>query len=296
MRNEAPGVVAEFENVAVHYGRTSVLDGVTFSVPKGTVFAILGRNGAGKSSLLRCLLGLQKPFRGQVRLLDQNPWSAQRALMRRTGVVPEEPDAPTHLTSPELARLCASFYDAWDGAAVDGQLKRMKIPPAVPFGSLSRGQKTATMLALALGHQPELLSLDDPTLGLDAVAKRMVVDELITTLAARGITVVIATHDLNTIERFAEHVVILGQHRLLLSETTESLKSRFRRIRGPKGADFSAFQTVRVLDYPWGREAIVTDFSDERFESWRAQQEGVEALSLSLEEIFLATAGEEAES
>ena len=296
MRDQAPGVVAEFDNVAVHYGRTSVLDAVTFAVPKGSVFAILGRNGAGKSSLLRCLLGLQKPFRGHVRLLNKDPWSAQGALMRRTGVVPEEPDAPLHLTTPELVRLCGSFYEGWDGVAVTAQLKRMKISSAIPFGSLSRGQKTATMLALALGHQPELLILDDPTLGLDPIAKRTVVDELITALAARGISVIIATHDLATIERFAEHVVILGRHRLLLSETTESLKNRFRRIRGPKGADFSAFRTARVLDHPWGREAIVSDFSDERFESWRAEQEGAEALSLSLEEIFLATAGEEAES
>jgi ABC-type multidrug transport system ATPase subunit len=141
-----------------------------------------------------------------------------------------------------------------------------------------------------------LLILDDPTLGLDAVARRMVVDELIATLATRGVTVIIATHDLATIERFAEHVVILGHHRLLLSEPMESLKRRFRRIRGPKAAAFAGFQTVREVDHPWGREAIVSDFSDERFESWRSGQDGVEALSLSLEEIFLATAGEEAES
>jgi hypothetical protein len=91
-------------------------------------------------------------------------------------------------------------------------------------------------------------------------------------------------------------VVILGQHRLLVSEALESLKHRFRRIRGPKDADFSGFKTVQTVDRPWGREALVSDFTDEGFESWRADREGVEALSLSLEEIFLATAGEEAES
>jgi ABC-type multidrug transport system ATPase subunit len=128
------------------------------------------------------------------------------------------------------------------------------------------------------------------------VAKRTVVDELIATLATRGVTVIIATHDLSTIERFAEHVVILGQHRLLLNEATESLKQRYRRIRGPKGAVFAPFQVVREVDHAWGREAIVSDFSDDQFETWRLGQEGGEALSLSLEEIFLATAGEEAES
>lgn len=296
MNNQGSEAVAEFDGVAVRYGKTSVLEGVSFAVPRGSVFSILGRNGAGKSSLLRCLLGLQIPFRGRLRLLGQEPRSGQRALMRRTGVVPEEPDAPSHLTAPELTRLCGSFYEAYDQTAVAAQLKRMKIPAAVPFGSLSRGQKTATMLALALGHRPELLILDDPTLGLDAIAKRTVVDELIETLAVRGVTVIIATHDLATVERFAEHVVILGHHHLVLSEPMESLKHRFRRIRGPKGAAFAGFQAVREIDHPWGREAIVSNFSDDRFESWRSGQEGAEALSLSLEEIFLATAGEEAES
>src|SRR6185436_18038779 len=218
---------------------------------------------------------------GKLRLLEKEPRSAQIALMRRTGVVPEEPDAPSHLTAPELQALCGSFYDAWDTVSVDAQLKRMKIPATVPFGSLSRGQKTSTMLALAMGHQPELLVLDDPTLGLDAVAKRTIVDELIAALASRGVTLIIATHDLATVERFAERVVILGQHRLLLNETTESLKHRFRRIRGPKGAVFSAFKTVREVDHPWGREAIVSDFSDDAFEAWQLQQGGAEALSLS---------------
>lgn len=296
MTHTEANAVAEFHDVAVRYGHTAVLDAVSFKVPRGSVFAILGRNGAGKSSLLRCLLGLQKPYSGRLLLLSEDPWKHQTRLMRRAGVVPEEPDAPTHLALPELSNLCGSFHEKWDGPAVLGQLKRMKLPLSTPFGLLSRGQKTAAMLALALGHRPELLILDDPTLGLDAIARRTVVDELIEALSSRGISVIVATHDLATFERFAEHVVILGQHRMLLQESTESLKHRFRRIRGPKGSDFAPFDTVRVLEHPWGAEAIVTNFSDERFDAWRAPREGAEALSLSLEEIFLATAGEEAQS
>lgn len=289
-------LVAEFNDVSVRYGPTNVLEGVSFSVPRGTVFSILGRNGAGKSSLLRCLLGLQIPSRGRLSLLGQDPKAAQRPLMRRTGVVPEEPDAPPHLTGQQIIALCGSFYEDWDGMSVETQLQRMRVPTHVPFDSLSRGQRTAMMLALALGHRPELLILDDPTLGLDAVARRTVIDEVITALATRGISVIVATHDLATVERFSEHVVILGRRRLLLCEEMDSLKHRFRRLRGPGGATFEGFATVRQIDHPWGREAIVSDFSDSKFESWRAAQEGVEALSLSLEEIFLATAGEEAES
>jgi ABC-2 type transport system ATP-binding protein len=216
--------------------------------------------------------------------------------MRQTGVVPEEPDAPSQLLLPELLALCASFHQSWDGPAVEEQLRRMKIPNTTPFGSLSRGQKTATMLALAVGHKPSLLILDDPTLGLDAIARRLVVDELIEVLSSRGTSVVVATHDLGTFERFAEQVVVLGQHRVLVNESTESLKHRFRRIRGPKGSDFIPFDVARVFEHAWGSDAIVTNFSDERFEAWQALREGVEAVPVSLEEIFLAVAGEETES
>lgn len=296
MRQETSDAVAEFDNVAVRYGRASVLNEVTFAVPRGSVCAVLGRNGAGKSSLLRCLLGLQRPSGGRLSLLGQDPLRAHRVLMERTGVVPEEPDAPAHLTTRQLVTLCGSFHRVWDGPSVENQLNRMKIPATVPFGTLSRGQKTSTMLALALGHQPELLILDDPTLGLDAIAKRSVVDQLIETLAARGISVIIATHDLATIERLAEQIVILGQHRLLLSESIESLKARFRRIRSSRGGTSRVFQTVREIEHPWGLEAIVSDFSDERFEAGHLEPDGAEALPLSLEEIFLAVAGEETQS
>lgn len=287
---------ARFESVAVRYGATRVLSDVSFEAPRGSVVALLGRNGAGKSSLLRCLVGLQKPSLGQVRLLGRDPWRERSALMTRVGVVPEEPDAPPHLPWPELDRLCGSFHASWDSGAVRAQLERMKVPATVPFQKLSRGQKTATLLALALGHRPEVIVLDDPTLGLDAVAKRALVGELIDTLAARGATVVVATHDFSTFERFAEHVVILGAHRMLLSENSESVQARFRRLRGPANATFAEFSTKSVADLPWGREAIVTNYTDEAFESWRTRTGEGEAAPMSLEEIFVAIAGEEAES
>jgi ABC-2 type transport system ATP-binding protein len=216
--------------------------------------------------------------------------------MSRVGVVPEDPDAPRHLTWPELSRLCGAMYASWDGAAVEAQLDRMKVPPSLAFDRLSRGQKTATLLSLALGHRPELLVLDDPTIGLDAIVKRDIVGELIDTLAGRGVTVVVATHDFGTFERFAEHVVIVGARRMLLNEGADSLKARFRRIRGPHGADFSGFVTRGTSDRPWGREAIVENFTDDAFEGWRARHPDAEASPLSLEEIFVAVAGEEAVS
>lgn len=215
----------EIEGLSVRYGRTHVIDGLTLAVPRGSVFALLGRNGAGKSSLLRVLVGQRPAAAGRVRLLGQDPWTRRTALMARVGVVPEEPDAPPEMTAAQLSALCARLNARWDAAAVAERLRRFEVPADRPFGRLSKGQKGAVMLALALGHSPELLLLDDPTLGLDVVARDAVFREVIGDLADRGTTVFVTTHDLRAIEGVADEVAILHEGRLALTGRLEALKA-----------------------------------------------------------------------
>ena len=161
----AAGPALEMDGLSVSYGRTPVVEGLTLAVPRGSVFALLGRNGAGKSSLLRVLLGQRPPARGRVRLLGEDPWTRRTSLMARVGVVPEEPDAPPEMTALALSALCGRLHARWDAPAVAERFRRFEVPTDQAFGRLSKGQKGAVMLALALGHAPELLLLDDPTLG-----------------------------------------------------------------------------------------------------------------------------------
>ena len=213
----AAGPALEMDGLSVSYGRTHVVDGLTLAVPRGSVFALLGRNGAGKSSLLRVLLGQRPPAKGRVRLLGEDPWRHRTSLMARVGVVPEEPDAPPEMTPVQLSAFCARLHARWDSPAVAERLRRFDVPADRPFGRLSKGQKGAVMLALALGHAPELLLLDDPTLGLDVVARDAVFQEVIGDLADRGTTVFVTTHDLQSIEGIADHVAILHEGRLALA-------------------------------------------------------------------------------
>jgi ABC-2 type transport system ATP-binding protein len=227
MNAGASAVPLACEHLSIRYGRTRVIEDVSFTVPPGCVYALLGRNGAGKSSLVRCLVGQQRAASGRASLFGRDAWRDRAALMAQVGLVPEEPDAPPELSPSRLLALTGRLYARWDEGATRERLRRFAIPMETPFARLSKGQKGAVQVALALGHAPELLILDDPTLGLDVVARDQVFGEVIGELADRGATILITTHDLAAIEGIADRVGILRDGRLVLDESLEAVKERY---------------------------------------------------------------------
>jgi len=280
------------EDLTVRYGQRLALDQVSLTVPEGAVYALLGRNGAGKSSLVRCLLGEQKPSDGRALLLGRDVWRERAAILSEVGVVPEEPDAPPAMTARQLSRFCSRLYPRWDTASVEARLKRFGVPADTPFGKLSKGQKGQVLMALALAGSPRLLVLDDPTLGLDAVARKAVFEELIGDLADRGTTVFITTHDLSGVERIADRVGILREGKLVLDEEMEALKARFRRVSFPRSREaavgrLTALAPVAVASRGWEVDAVVSRYAEEHL----PVEDGPEVSSLTLEEIFIALTG-----
>jgi ABC-2 type transport system ATP-binding protein len=200
------------------------------------------------------------------------------------------------MTADDLVRFCRPLYPAWNDGVVRSLFDRLDVPRRVAFEKLSKGQKGAVMMALALAPVPDLLVLDDPTLGLDVVARRALYDEIIGTLADRGTTAFVTTHDLAGIEGIAERVGILKGGRLVVIEELELLKERFRRLRcaGTDGTfSWAPFEVVQAIERDWGRQAVVTNFSEERLSAFEAGAgvTDVEVGALDLEEIFLAVAG-----
>ena len=297
--NDAP---AAFERVTIAFGGNAVVRDLSLAVPRGSVYALLGRNGSGKTSLVRCLLGQRRPSSGTALLFGRDARRRRAAAMERVGVVPEEPDAPATMTADALSRFCRRVYPRWDAAGVAARLDRLGVPRRTPFGRLSKGEKGSLLFALALGAAPDLLVLDDPTLGLDAVARHELYADLVGELADRGTTVFLTTHDLAGIEGIADRVGVLAGGRLVLDEALETVKARFRRItytneitpsRAEYGTELDLFEAARVRVRGWGVDAVVSNFAEDRLERFRAQ-EGVAVASvapMSLEEIFLAVAG-----
>ena len=286
--------VIQTEALTVRYGKNVAVDSVNLSVQQGTVYALLGRNGAGKSSLVRCILGQQKPSAGAARLFGDDVWRKRRDLMDRVGVVPEDSDIPPEMTVAQVERFLAPMYSRWNSSAVASRLQRFQIAPAARFGNLSKGQKKQVMLALALAITPELLILDDPTLGLDVVARKVLFEEVITEMADRGISVLITTHDLAGVEAIADRVAILRGGSLVLDEEMEAVKGRFRRIRfASSPLTLTAGNLLTVRQWGNGTEAIVSNFDDLALERFRSEANVAEVVPMTLEEIFIAVAGEE---
>ncbi len=288
-------------NLGVRYGKTLALDQVSLSVEPGQVYALLGRNGSGKTSLVRCLLGHQKPTEGNLELFGQDAWACRTSLMHRVGVVSEEPDAPPLMTPRQIVRFCARLYPTWDQVGVDDRLRRFRVPLDIPSGRLSRGEKAQLSLALALGAKPDLLVLDDPTLGLDAVARREVFDEVLADLADRGTTVFITTHDLAGIEGIADRIGILQNGRLKVDAPLERLKAQYRRISWApldkvQPRDLAALAPVWRHEGPLGGTAVVAS-EGAALPSILAQAGPAEIQvdALSLEELFIALVGVETE-
>ena len=301
MNTTAEPVVVD--HLTVRYGKTTAVDDVSFSVAAGQVYALLGRNGAGKSSTISCLIGQRKAESGECRIFDMDTWKSRRHVMARVGIVPETPDIPPSASARELGRFLGRVRPIWNSEDYEDRLERVSVPHRLPSGSLSKGQRRQLALAAALATAPEVLILDDPTLGLDAVVRRTLLEELVGELADRGTTVLVTTHDLTGIEGIADRVGIMQQGKLVYDEPMEGLKERFRRLRCVFGHGISFDYVERALEtlepaavrvVGAGVDAVVGRADHETVRMFRETTgiTEVELESLGLEEIFVALCGD----
>jgi len=231
--NQAPANQLSAISVArasYSYGGKPAFSSLDLTVGVGDFFALLGRNGAGKSSLVHCLMGFLEPQQGTVELLGLNAWRDRATLMKEVALVPENPNVPPMMTAHSAARFSARLGQRgrFDHALFADLLEQGEIPPRKAFRSLSRGQKNQVTLALALAARPSVLILDDPTLGLDAVSRRRIYRALIEHQVEHQVTVFMTTHDLSAVDGLATHVGFLAKGRLIESGGVAQLKARFR--------------------------------------------------------------------
>jgi energy-coupling factor transporter ATP-binding protein EcfA2 len=159
--------VVELSHVSRRFGKKTALDDVSLSLPRGVVYGLVGANGAGKSTIIRHILGLLRAEGGTVRVFGTDPVAEPVSVLRRIGYLSEENDLPTWMRVGELVRYTRAFYPSWDDDYAEELRRAFGLDPAARIRDLSRGQKARAGLVAALAHRPELLVLDEPSSGLD---------------------------------------------------------------------------------------------------------------------------------
>ncbi len=208
------------------------VNGLDLAVPQGAVFGLIGRNGAGKSTCLRLLMGLLRPDRGSARILGHDLLNASHEVRRRVAYVSQEQQLPWRMTPAELAVLYARLYSGWDEAIIRDLLKRFDLPPHRPVTTLSGGDQRRVAVALALASRPEVLILDEPAAGLDPVSRRQLIEAMVEFLGDGGErTILFSTHILADLERVADHVGFMDRGRMLFSGALDNLLTGRRRIQ-----------------------------------------------------------------
>jgi ABC-2 type transport system ATP-binding protein len=214
------------DHVHKSFGRNHVLRGLDMALERGKVHGLLGRNGEGKTTLIRVIMGVIPADRGSVRFEGQIVRYADAAYKKNIGYIPEDPFFYGDMTVRAALAFNATFYPAWDDRKAGALLDRFSLNPRTPVRALSRGQKLKLGFVAALSMNPVFLILDDPTSGLDVQTRRDFLKDIIHELAAGGTTILFATHLVHELERIVDRVHILKAGRLVVSEDYERLKAQ----------------------------------------------------------------------
>ncbi len=206
------------------FGNAIALDGVSLELPRGAVYGLVGANGAGKTTLIRHLLGLLRAEAGSVRVFGLDPVQEPVAVLSRIGYLSEENDLPGWMTVDELLRYTRAFYPAWNDAYAEELRESFALDRRAHIRSLSKGEKARAGLLVALAHRPELLILDEPSSGLDPIARRDILGAVLRTIAHEGRTVLFSSHLLDEVEEVADHVTMISHGRIVLNGNLDDLK------------------------------------------------------------------------
>ncbi len=292
--------VVEIQNLTRQYGKTHALDDVSLTLQAGMVYGLVGANGAGKTTLIKHLLGLLRPQAGTVRVLGHDPIEDPVAVLSRLGYLSEERELPEWMRIDELLKYSAAFYPNWDQAYARELMQTFRLDGSKKIKHLSKGMRAQAGLVAAVAHHPELLLLDEPSTGLDAVVRKDILNAIIRTVADNGRTALFSSHLLDEVELMSDYVFMIDGGRLVLqgeleqitqqhhvlSLRTEDGKSSFPEVTGMLAIERCGATWNAVFQGNRDELQVVLDQAGVRILQQR---------NASLQEIFVASVGRQHE-
>lgn len=273
-------------SLSMRFGKNEVLDGIDMEVPAGAVYALLGRNGVGKSTLLQIALGLLRQTSGEISVLGLDPQRNSSELLERVGYIPERLPLYDWMTVGEILRFTAAQYKRWSHEEEARLVSKFRLSRDKKIRELSRGTLALLALVLAMSHDPELVLLDECTSGMDAIHRTEFDRTVIETLQEARRTVVFASHQIRELEFLCDWVGIIDGGKLVVQMPVDDLKASVKTLR-IRSDDSPGRFPLELKRQQIGREWLITVRAVDQLST--ATLAGVdEVIDLSLEQIFVA--------
>lgn len=241
----------ECRNLTHYYGKRLIYENLSFSVPKGRILGLLGKNGTGKTTTINILSGYLKPRSGQCLIFGEDIRTMDSALRRRIGLLIEGHVQYQFMTIREIEKFYSAFYPGqWRKEAYYDLMNKLKVAPGQRISRMSCGQRSQVALGLILAQNPELLILDDFSLGLDPGYRRLFVDYLRDYARSEDKTVFLTSHIIQDMERLIDDCIIMDYGRILIQQPIGELLNRFRRYTCTVPEAFRVPETIEGLYHP----------------------------------------------
>ncbi|MBN1805665.1 MAG: ABC transporter ATP-binding protein [Sedimentisphaerales bacterium] len=224
-------IVLETQGLTKYYGDSPAVNHLNLKIPRGCICGFVGRNGAGKTTAIKLMLGLLRPTAGSSRLLDCDSSQLTPEIRQRIGYVTEGHRLFRWMSIAGLEKFQRAFFpEQWDGKFFADMIEYFELPKKKKIKHLSNGQRAQVSLALALAPNPELLIMDDPTLGLDAAIRRQFLEGMIELIMREGRTVLFSSHILGDVERVSDRIVVIDKGVLRADCTLEQFQQAIKKV------------------------------------------------------------------
>jgi len=284
--------VIEIRGVRKAFGGTPAVRGVDLDIPKGSIIGLIGKNGAGKTTLIKCALGLLRLDEGEIRVFGEPAWTLSAEAKARLGYVPQVIKLYPWMKVRHLIAYTGAFYERWDRDLAARLVRDWEVEPDKKVSALSAGQLQRLAIVLAIGHQPDLLVLDEPVASLDPEGRRSFLRTVLDMVADGLRTVLFSTHITSDLERVADRVAILREGRIIYDGALDDLKDEVKTLSIAAARPLPSVLPIpgMIRQESHGHSAIVTvrGFTPELADRLRREFDAtVEVRDLNLEDIFL---------
>lgn len=236
--------ILEIKNLNKKYANFELKD-ISFNLPKGMILGFIGENGAGKTTTIKAILDILKNYTGEIKIFGLDNRKDEKKIKEDIGVVLDDMFFPEILTPNDINNSLKSIYQNWDSKMFYQYLEKFSLMPNKPIKTFSKGMKKKLEIITALAHHPKLLILDEPTTGLDPIARAEVIDIFQNFIEKDDCSILLSSHNMTDLEHIADYITFINKGKIILSKTKDELLNNYGIVK----CNEKEFQKIASEDY-----------------------------------------------